>query len=147
MYKSPHCPPQVLNAKIGGLAGQSQKIIQKIIQKIRWGLRIQSLTGMVMAIALLTVSPLAAYSSLFGSLAAFIPAFVFAVLVAGRIGKDSAAFLGAAMVGEAVKLLLTALICLAVFLWVKPLAAGWFFGGMIAVIFAGYISSVRGVDF
>lgn len=100
-----------------------------------------------MAVALVPVSPLAAYSSLFGSLAAFIPALVFTVLVAGKIGNDSAAFLRAAVTGEAVKLLLTAIICMAVFLWVKPLAAGWFFAGMIAVIFVGYLSSFWGVDF
>ena len=136
---------------MSGLAGQSQKINQKInhkiIRKIRLGLRVQALTGMVMAIALVAVSPLAGYSSLFGSLAAFIPALVFAALVAGKIGNDSVAFLRAAVIGEAAKLLLTALICIVVFLWVNPLAAGWFFGGMIAVIFAGHFSSIWGVDF
>ena len=29
-------------------------------------------------------------------------------------------------------------ICVAVFVWVKPLAAGWFFGGMGAVLLAGW---------
>lgn len=128
-------------------SGGDPAIGQKIRHKISWGLRFQSLTGMVMAVALVLVSPLAAYSSMFGSLAAFIPALVFAVLVAGKIGNDSAAFLRAAVTGEAVKLLLTAIICMAVFLWVKPLAAGWFFAGMIAVIFVGYLSSIWGVDF
>jgi hypothetical protein len=59
--------------------------------------------------------------------------------VARKFGSDSAAFLRAAVVGEGVKLLLIALICMAVFLWVEPLAAGWFFTGMIAVILAGYL--------
>ncbi len=128
----------------GGDPADSQKIDQKIRQKIIGGLRFQLLTGMAMAMALVAVSPLAAYSSLFGSLAAFIPALIFTVLVAGKIGNDSAAFLRAAAVGEAAKLLLTAFICMAVFLWVKPLAAGWFFGGMIAVIFVGHLGSIRG---
>lgn len=117
----------------------SATVEQGIANSIRRGLRAQSLTGLAMAGILLTVSPVAAYSSLFGSLAAFVPALVFAVVVAAKFGSDSAVFLRAAVVGEAVKLLLTALICLAVFVWVKPLAAGWFFTGMILVILMGYI--------
>ncbi len=107
----------------------------------RW-LRAQSLVSMALAVALLAVSPVAAYSSMFGSLAAFIPALVFALIVARRFGSDSAAFLRAAVFAEAGKLLLTALICIAVFVWVKPLAAGWFFAGMGAVIFAGWIGLI-----
>ncbi len=110
---------------------------------IKRGLRYQSLAGLMLAgILLVGVNPVAAYSSLFGSMAAFIPALVFAVLVASKFGNDSAAFLRAAVMGEAVKLLLTALICIAVFLWVKPLAAGWFFAGMIAAIFIGYLGLI-----
>lgn len=114
-----------------------------IAGSIRRSLRAQSLTGLVLTGALFAISPVAAYSSLFGSLAAFIPALVFAVVVAAKFGSDSAVFLRAAVVGEAVKLLLTALICMAVFVWVKPLAAGWFFCGMIAVILMGFVSQVR----
>lgn len=126
--------------KAGQVSGSS------IGLEIRRGLRAQSLSGLLLAAALLTVSPVAAYSSLLGSLAAFIPAVFFAVRVAARIGEDSAAFLQAAVVGEALKLLLTALICMAVFLWVKPLAAGWFFAGMILAIAAGILARVRGLD-
>ena len=113
--------------------------------KIRRGLRFQSMAGLMLAgILLMVVNPVAAYSSLFGSMAAFIPALIFAVLVAPKIGHDSAAFLRAAVMGEAVKLLLTALICMSVFLWVKPLAAGWFFAGMILAIFLGYLGLIFG---
>ena len=103
----------------------------------RW-LRVQSLVALALAIALLAVSPVAAYSSMFGSLAAFLPALLFALIVAPRFGSDSAAFLRAAVLAEAGKWLLTAAICVAVFVAVEPLAAGWFFAGMVAVIFAGW---------
>jgi F0F1-type ATP synthase assembly protein I len=112
---------------------------------IRRGLKLQSMTGLVLAgVLMVTVDPVAAYSSLFGSLAAFIPALIFAAIVGSKFGNDSAAFLRAAVIGEAVKLLLVALICMAVFLWIEPLAAGWFFTGMILVIFIGYTGLFRG---
>jgi len=117
---------------------------REIGPRIRRVLRFQSFSGMALAIGLWFVSPVAAYSSLFGSLAAFIPALIFAALVAGKIGNDSAAFLRAAVIGEAAKLLLTVLICTAVFLWVEPLAAGWFFGGMILIIFVGFSGLIFG---
>jgi len=101
------------------------------------GLRIQSIASLLLAGGLLLLGPVAAYSSIFGSLAAFIPALVFALLVTPKFGPDSAAFLRAAVIGEAAKILLTALICMAVFVWVKPLAAGWFFAGMAVALFAG----------
>jgi ATP synthase protein I len=116
---------------------------QEIGRKIKLSLRAQSLTAIVLAMALLLISPVAAYSSMFGSLAAFIPALVFAALVAGKIGNDSTAFLRAAVLGEAVKMILTGVICMSVFLWVEPLAAGWFFAGMIMVIFIGYFGLYR----
>jgi len=107
----------------------------------RW-LRMQALAAIILAPALLLVSPVAAYSSMFGSLAAFLPALGFALIVAPRFGADSAAFLRAAVVGEAGKWLLTMAICIAVFVWVKPLAAGWFFAGMGAVIVTGWIGLI-----
>ena len=103
----------------------------------RW-LRTQSLVAMALAGMALLVSPEAAYSSMFGSLAAFLPALLFTLVVTRRFGTDSAAFLRAVVIGEALKWLLTAVICVAVFVWVKPLAAGWFFGGMGAVLLAGW---------
>ncbi len=111
----------------------------------KW-LRTQSLAGLALAIVLIPVGMVAAYSSLLGSLAAFIPALFFAVFTGRRIGTDSAAFLQAAVIGEAVKLLLIALICMAVFLWIEPLAAGWYFVGMIVVILAGWIGLFASVS-
>lgn len=106
------------------------------------GLRVQSVTSLMLAGGLLLVGPVAAYSSMFGSLAAFIPALFFALFVTSKIGPDSAAFLRAAVIGEAVKILLTALICVVVFLWVKPLAPGWFFTGMVMAIFSGRLGLI-----
>jgi ATP synthase protein I len=104
---------------------------------ISQGLRIQSLASMLLAGGLLLLGPEAAYSSMFGSLAAFIPALFFAIFVTSKFGPDSAAFLRAAVLAEVGKILLTAMICVAVFVWVKPLAAGWFFTGMLVTIFSG----------
>ena len=101
------------------------------------GLRIQSTVSVLLAAGLLLLGPVAAYSSMFGSLAAFIPALVFALLVTPKFGPDSAAFLRTVVIGEVIKIFLTALICAAVFIWVKPLAVGWFFAGMVIVIFSG----------
>ena len=100
------------------------------------GLRVQSIASLLLAGGLLLVDPVAAYSSIFGSLAAFIPALFFALVVTQKFGADSAVFLRTAVIAEATKILLTALICIAVFVWVKPLAAGWFFAGMAIVIFS-----------
>ncbi len=100
-------------------------------------LRVQSMVSLLLAGGLLTVGQVAAYSSMFGSLAAFIPALFFALVVTPKFGPDSAAFLRTAVMAEVAKILLTALICVAVFVWVKPLAAGWFFTGMAVTIFSG----------
>ena len=104
---------------------------------IRRGLRVQSMVSILLAGVLLLVSPVAAYSSMFGSIAAFIPVLFFALFVTPKFGPDSAVFLRAVVIGEAGKIVLTALICVAVFVWVKPLAAGWFFTGMAVAIFSG----------
>jgi F0F1-type ATP synthase assembly protein I len=79
---------------------------------------------------------------LFGSLAVFLPAVLFATLVGSRIGQDSTVFLRAAVLGEAGKLFLTAVLCAVVFIWVKPLAAGWFFTGMMSVLAAGWLGLI-----
>ena len=100
-------------------------------------LRIQSLAALLLAGGLLLLGQVAAYSSMFGSLAAFIPALFFALVVTPKFGPDSAAFLRTAVIAEVAKIFLTAMICLVVFVWVKPLAAGWFFTGMAVVIFSG----------
>lgn len=107
------------------------------------GLRIQSTASILLAAGLILVGPVAAYSSMFGSLAAFIPALFFALFVSRKFGPDSAAFLRAVVIGEAGKLFLTALICVVVFVWVKPLAAGWFFAGMAVTIFSGRLGLLQ----
>jgi len=102
-------------------------------------LRIQTLVMALLALVLLLVSPVAAYSSLFGSLAVYVPGLIFTLLVVRKIGGDSAAFLGTAALAEFGKLALTGLLCAVVFIWVKPLSAGYFFLGMISVLIAGWV--------
>ena len=106
-------------------------------------LKIQSLTALARAILSLLAGPVAAYSSLFGSLAAFVPGLLFAVIVLRKMGGDSASFLGTAVLAEFGKLVLTGCLCAAVFIWVKPLAAGFFFLGMIGVLIANWIGLAR----
>ena len=76
---------------------------------------------------------------MFGSLAVFLPGLVFTILVLRKIGGDSAAFLRTAMLAEFGKLALTGVLCAVVFIYVKPLAAGFFFLGMIGVLIANWI--------
>ena len=102
-------------------------------------LRIQSLAALVLAALSFLVSPVAAYSSLFGSLAVYLPGLLFTGLVMRKMGGDSAAFLRTAAVAEFGKLALTGVLCAVVFIWVRPLAAGFFFLGMIGVLVAGWI--------
>ena len=106
--------------------------------KLARSLRIQSLVLALLAFTLLLVSPVAAYSSLFGGLAAFVPGLLFTVLVVRKIGGDSATFLGTAALAEFGKLALTGLLCAVVFIWVKPLAGEYFFLGMISVLVASW---------
>jgi ATP synthase protein I len=112
--------------------------MQNVRMTRRW-LRTQALVMSGLALLLLALAgQVQAYSSMLGGLAAFVPSVVFALIMAPRFGKDSNAFLRAAVLAESAKWLITALICMAVFIWVKPLAAGWFFAGMGAVILAGW---------
>jgi len=106
-------------------------------------LRIQSLAAAALALLSLLAGPVAAYSSLFGSLAAFLPSVLFTALVMRKLGGDSASFLRTAMLGEFGKLALTGLLCAVVFIWVKPLAAGFFFLGMIGVLIANGFGLAR----
>ena len=94
---------------------------------------------MVLALLSYLAGPVAAYSSMFGSLAVFLPGLVFTILVLRKIGGDSAAFLRTAMIAEFGKLALTGVLCAVVFIYVKPLAAGFFFLGMIGVLIANWI--------
>lgn len=104
-------------------------------------LRIQSLIALSLALLSLLAGPVAAYSSFFGSLAAYLPGVLFTLLVMRKMGGDTAAFLRTAALAEFGKLALTGLLCAVVFIWVKPLAAGFFFLGMIGVLIANWIGS------
>ncbi|MEM1412323.1 MAG: ATP synthase subunit I [Pseudomonadota bacterium] len=108
----------------------------------RW-LRAQSLCGLgVAALAFVVAGQVAAYSALFGSLAVYLPTLGFALIVARNFGKDSGSFLGAAVLGELFKWLFCGAICIAVFVWVDPLAAGWFFTGMCLALLAGWLGLI-----
>ena len=98
--------------------------------------RLQSLAAFFLALLSLLAGPVAAYSSLFGSLAVYVPGLLFTLLVTRRIGEDSAVFLRTAALAEFGKLALTGLLCAVVFIFVEPLAAGFFFLGMIGVLIA-----------
>ncbi len=115
-------------------------------QLVSRSLRIQSITALLLAGALLLIGPVAAYSSLFGSLAAYIPSLLFALVVVPKFGADSTTFLRAAAIAEVLKIFATGLLCAAVFIWVKPLSAGWFFAGMATVIFSGRFGLLFRVD-
>ena len=106
-------------------------------------MRIQALTALSLALLSLLAGPVAAYSSLFGSLSVLVPSLLFTVIVLRKLGGDSAAFLGTAVLAEFGKLVLTGLLCAAVFIWVKPLAAGFFFLGMIGALVANWIGLAR----
>ena len=102
-------------------------------------MRVQSVVALLLALLSLLAGPVAAYSSLSGSLAVYLPGFLFTVLVMRKIGSDSAEFLRTAVLAEFGKLALTGLLCAVVFIWVKPLAAGFFFLGLIGVLVANWI--------
>ena len=85
-------------------------------------LRVQTWVAIALALGLLLLGPVAAYSSLCGSLVVYLPGLLFTLLVARKMGADSASFLGTAAVAEFGKLLLTGVLCALVFVWVKPLA-------------------------
>ena len=104
-------------------------------------LRVQSAVALVLVLASLLAGPVAAYSALFGSLAVYVPGLAFTVLVMRKLGGDSAAFLRTAVLAEFGKLVLAGVLCAVVFIFVKPLAAGFFFLGLIGMITANWIGS------
>jgi F0F1-type ATP synthase assembly protein I len=101
------------------------------------------MVAVLLALLSLLAGPVAAYSSLFGSLAVYLPGMMFTVLVMRKIGGDSAVFLRTAMLAEFGKLALTGLLCAMVFIWVTPLAAGYFFLGMIGVLIASWFGLAK----
>lgn len=102
-------------------------------------LRIQSTVALALALLSLLAGPVAAYSSLAGSLVVYLPGLMFSLLVMRKMGGDSAVFLRTAVLAEFGKLALVGLLCAVVFIWVKPLAAGFFFLGMIGVMAASWV--------
>jgi F0F1-type ATP synthase assembly protein I len=108
-------------------------------------LRAQTVVAIVLAAGLLLLGPVAAYSSLCGSLAVYLPGLVFTLLVARKIGDDSGSFLRTAALAEFGKLFLTGLLCALVFIWVKPLAPAWFFAGMLTVLGTSWIGLARAI--
>lgn len=102
-------------------------------------LRIQSLVALLLALLSLLAGPKEAYSSLFGSLSVYLPGLFFTVLVMRKLGGDSADFLRTAVLAEFGKLALMGVLCAVVFIWVKPLAAGFFFLGLIGVLIANWV--------
>jgi len=115
----------------------------QVVPNLAAGLRIQSLTGISLAALALLAGPVAAYSSLAGSLAVYLPGLLFTLVVARRMGGDSAGFLRTVALAEFVKLGLTGVLCGLVFVFVKPLAAGFFFVGMIGVLIASWVGLAR----
>ena len=81
---------------------------------------------------------IAGYSGLLGGLVALIPNSYFAFRVYRYSGARSArAIVGELYSGEAGKLILTAVLFIAVWLGVKPLAVAAVFGGYLAVLAVG----------
>ena len=119
--------------------GQRKRVLKGIIKS----LRIQSLTAAALVLISLLAGPVAAYSSLFGSLAVYIPGLLFTTAVMRKVGGDTTEFLRTVAFAEFGKLGLLGVLCAVVFIWVKPLAAGFFFLGMIGVMGAGWIGLAR----
>jgi F0F1-type ATP synthase assembly protein I len=112
---------------------------------LRTSLRAQTVVAMGLSLGLLAVGKVAAYSAFFGSLTAYLPGVFFTVLVGRRIGAGSAAFLGTAALAELGKLLMMGLLCALVFICVRPLAPGWFFTGMMALLVSNWIGLARAI--
>lgn len=108
-------------------------------------LRAQTLVAIVLAMGLLLLGPVAAYSSMCGSLAVYLPGVLFTLLVARKIGDNSGSFLRTAALAEIGKLFLTGLLCALVFIWVRPLAPMWFFAGMLTVLATSWIGLARAI--
>jgi F0F1-type ATP synthase assembly protein I len=124
-------------------AYEAAREASRVVQRLRGGLRVQSLISVALAVILLAVSPVAATSALCGSLAVYLPGLMFTVLTVRKLGGDTGAFLRTATLAEFGKLLLTGLLCALVFVFVKPLAPGYFFLGMIVTLVVGWAMLMR----
>lgn len=129
----------------GGTAGGETATHVSGLAIGKW-LRFQVLAAIALAVIATPKGITAAYSSLYGGMAAYLPAVFFAAYAGRKVSANSVEFLRAAVVGETLKLALTVVICLVVFRWVDPLEAGWFFVGMIGVIMAGWVGLYRAMS-
>jgi len=134
---------QVSGDRRDDAASEAAAGIPRLVQRLRSGLRIQSLVSLALAALLLAVGPVAARSSLLGSLAVYLPGLMFTVLTVRKLGGDTAAFLRTAALAEMGKLLLTGVLCAMVFIYVDPLAPGFFFLGMMVTLAVGWIALGR----
>lgn len=134
---------QVSGERTEEAAFEAAREIPRLVQKLRSGLRIQSLVSLALAAALLLVSGEAVLSSLLGSLAVYLPGLMFTVLTVRKLGGDTGAFLRTATLAEFGKLLLTGVLCALVFVFVEPLVPGFFFLGMIVTLAVGWATLVR----
>lgn len=148
---STRCPRRMQNAKLECLwsgavpgpvyrccEGRSESKNGKVLKGALKSLRIQSLVALGLALLSLMAGPVAAASSFFGSLCVYIPGLVFTLMVMRKLGGDTGAFLRTAAIAEFGKLALTGILCAVVFIYVKPLAPGFFFLGMIGVLAASW---------
>ncbi len=94
-----------------------------------------SMGALVAGIALLSSGRIAAWSALLGGLICVIPNAFLAlrIVIGGAVspGQDPRRMLRASYVGAAGKFLLTAVFFAAVFVLVRPLAAGWLFAAFV----------------
>ena len=131
------------NSVTGDAASEAAGVSPNLVQKLVTGLRVQLLASLVLAALLLLAGPVAAKSSFLGSLAVFLPGLMFTLLTVRKLGGDTAAFLRTATLAEFGKLLLMGALCAAVFVFVKPLAHGYFFLGMIVTMILGWSMLIR----
>lgn len=105
------------------------------------------LTALLAAIFLSIDGPVSGYSALLGGLTAVVPnAFLALRLTVPRRNPGAAALVRAAYLGELGKVALTVLMFGAIFIGVKPLAAGALFTGFVAAqlaTFAGFLRRHR----
>lgn len=94
---------------------------------------VQLAVSVLAAISLIFVDIEKAYSILLGGLTCVLPSWFMAWRM-GRESADPSTALKYLVRGEMGKLLLTAVIFSAVFLWVKPLNAAYYFMALVAVM-------------
>jgi len=102
-----------------------------------------SLTIILSVIAYVFFDVTIAKSAFLGGLVVIIPYMYFAARMKPVLGNsDSGSFLRAIAIAEVGKLILTAVCCAVVFVWVKPLNGLSFFACMTLVYFIGHMSLI-----